>query len=114
MTGRRTRDRDRPALFAQSARRVREHADSACFARKEEERKMDLDQESNLVLSVLRGQDNRWHVTAQGFSQPLDSFGSPHEACAWALARAEPKRGRVFVEKALVDYSGSAAKSQER
>jgi len=66
---------------------------------------MDLNQESKLVLSVLRGQDNRWHVTEQGFGQLLDSFDSPHEACAWAVVRAEPKRGRVFVENVLVDYS---------
>ena len=70
---------------------------------------MDFDQESKLVLSVLRAQHDQWHVTAHDVPQPLVSFDSPHEACAWAIARAIPERGRVFVEGHLIDYSGFAA-----
>jgi hypothetical protein len=66
---------------------------------------MEFDQESDLDFRVLRGQNNQWHVTAQDFRQPLASFDSPHEACAWAIARAIPKQGRVFVEETFVDYS---------
>jgi hypothetical protein len=75
---------------------------------------MDLDQESNLDLRILRGQNNQWHVTAQDLRQPLASFASPHEACAWAIARAKPKQCRVFVEKTFVDYSSFKAGSQDR
>lgn len=79
---------------------------------------MDLDQDSNLDFRVLRGQNNQWHVTAQDFRQllrqPLASFDSPHDAIAWAIARAKPKRCRVFVEETFVDYSSFTAGSQER
>lgn len=75
---------------------------------------MDLDQESNLDFKVLRGQNNQWHVTAQDLRQPLASFDSPHDACAWAIARAKPRRCRVFVEETFVDYSSLTAGSQER
>lgn len=66
---------------------------------------MEFDQESKLDFRVLRGQDNQWHVTAHDFRQPLASFDSPHEACDWAIERAKPKQGRVFVEETLVDYA---------
>ena len=75
---------------------------------------MDLDQESNLDFRVLRGQNNQWHVTAQDLRQPLASFDSPHEARAWAIARAKPKQCRVFVEETFVDYSSFKAGSQDR
>jgi len=75
---------------------------------------MDLDQESNLDFRILRGQNNQWQVTAQNFRQPLASFDSPHDACAWAIARAKPNRCRVFVEETFVDYSSFTADSRER
>ncbi len=68
---------------------------------------MDSNEQSNLDFRVLRGQDNQWHVTADDFHQPLASFDSPHDACAWAIARAKPKQCRVFVEETFVDYSRS-------
>jgi hypothetical protein len=77
------------------------------FLHNRTENDMDIDQESNLVLSVLRGQNNRWHVFADGFHQSLASFDSPHDACAWAIARAMGKRGKLFVGDTLVDYSGA-------
>jgi hypothetical protein len=58
---------------------------------------MDLDQE--VVFSVSHGQDRRWHVTTQDSPQPLVSFDDPQAACAWAIERAKPRRGKVFVEK---------------
>lgn len=70
---------------------------------------MNFDQKSNLDFRVLRGKNNQWHVTAQDFRQPLASFDTPHEACAWAIARAKAKRGRVFVEETFVDYSSFTA-----
>ena len=66
---------------------------------------MKFDQESNLDFRVSRGQNNQWHVTAHDLRQPLASFDSPHEACAWAIERARPKQGRVFVEETFVDYA---------
>jgi hypothetical protein len=69
------------------------------------ENEMDFGQESDLVLNVSRGQDSRWHVIVDDFHQPLASFDSPHDACAWAIARAIGKRGKVFVGDTLVDYS---------
>jgi hypothetical protein len=68
---------------------------------------MDLEQESNLVLNVLRGQDDRWHVIAEDLQQPLASFDTPHDACAWAIAQAKGKRGKVFVGSTPVDYSAA-------
>jgi hypothetical protein len=63
----------------------------------QEEHKMNSMQESDVVLSVARGQDEQWHVTTQESLQPLASFGSPQSACAWALGHAKPKRGQVFI-----------------
>jgi hypothetical protein len=68
---------------------------------------MDLEQENDLVLNVLLGQNKEWHVIAQDFRQPLASFDNPHSACAWAIARAKPKRGRVIVEKIPVAWTDS-------
>jgi hypothetical protein len=79
------------------------------FNGKETEHEMDFDRESNVDFRVLRGQNNQWHVTEQDLRQPVASFDSPHEACAWAIARAKPKRGRVFVEGTCVDYSSFTA-----
>jgi len=75
---------------------------------------MDLDQQNNPDFRVLRGQNNQWHVTAQDYRQPLASFDSLHAACAWAIARAKPKRRRVFVEETFVDYSSFTTGSQDR
>lgn len=75
---------------------------------------MDLAQESDLVLSVSRGKNKQWHVTAHDFRQPLTTFDNPQAACAWAIARAKLKRGRVFLEGILVTWSdngGSLFKS---
>lgn len=66
---------------------------------------MDFNQESNLILRVLRGDDNRWHVIGDDFRQPLATFEGPHDACAWAITRAKSKRGNIFVENIPVDYS---------
>jgi hypothetical protein len=65
---------------------------------------MDFDQESNLVLKVMLGEDKEWHVIVQDFHKPLASFDNPHSACAWAIARAKPKRGRVIVETIPVEW----------
>ena len=53
--------------------------------------------ENDVVLSVELGQDKLWHVTTQEIPQPLASFDSPQSACAWALWRVKPKRGKVFI-----------------
>ena len=66
---------------------------------------MNLEQQSDLVLSVFRGQNDRWHVIVDEFQRPLASFDCPHDACAWAIARAKDARGKVFVENTPVDYS---------
>jgi hypothetical protein len=71
------------------------------------ENEMDFNQESNLVLRVLRGHNNRWHVIVDDFRQPLATFEGPHDACAWAIARAKSTRGKVFVENISVDYSAA-------
>lgn len=68
---------------------------------------MDFDQESSLVLSVLPGQNNRWHVIADDFHQPLASFDDPHDACTWAIGLAKHTRGKVFVGNTPVDYSAA-------
>jgi hypothetical protein len=51
------------------------------------------------VLYVLRESQNRWNVASDDLHQSLASFDTPYEACAWAIARAVLKRGRVFVDK---------------
>ena len=71
------------------------------------ENEMDLNQESNPVLTVLRGHNDRWHVVVDNFRQPLATFERPHDACAWAIARAKSKRARIFVENIPVDYSAA-------
>ncbi len=68
------------------------------------ENEMDLNQESTLVLRVLRGHNNRWHVIVDDFRQPLATFEGPHDACAWAIARAKDECGKIFVENIPVDY----------
>ncbi len=70
---------------------------------------MDFNQESDFDLRVLRGQNDLWQVIAQDSPHALKSFDDPHEACAWAIALAKSKRGRVFVEEALVDCSSFVA-----
>jgi len=75
---------------------------------------MDLNQQNILDFRVLRGQNNQWHVTGEDLRQPLASFDSPHAACEWAIARAKPQHGRVFVEETFVDYSRSTSSSQDR
>ena len=72
---------------------------------------MQPDQESSLVLSVIRGNNNQWPVTAQDFHETLASFDNPQAACAWAIARAKPERGRVFVEELTPDSAASARDS---
>jgi hypothetical protein len=71
------------------------------------ENEMDPDQESNPVLTVLRGQNDRWHVVLDDYRRPLATFDGPHDACAWAIARAKDKRARIFVENIPVDYSAA-------
>ena len=68
---------------------------------------MDVNQDSNLVLTVLRGHNDRWHVVVDDLRQPLATFERPHDACAWAIARAKSKRARIFVENIPVDYSAA-------
>lgn len=68
---------------------------------------MDFDQESDLILSVSRGQNEQWRVTANDFGQPLATFDDPQAACAWAIARAKPRRGRVFFEAIPVTWTDS-------
>lgn len=61
---------------------------------------MNFKQVSSPVLSVLRGPNQQWHVSAQdNLRQPLATFDNPQAACAWAIAHAQPKRGRVLVEE---------------
>lgn len=68
---------------------------------------MDVNQDSNLVLTVIRGHNDRWHVVVDDLRQPLATFERPHDACAWAIARAKRKRARIFVENIPVDYSAA-------
>lgn len=68
---------------------------------------MDVNQDSNSVLTVLRGHNDRWHVVADDLRQPLATFERPHDACAWAIARAKSRRARIFVENIPVDYSAA-------
>lgn len=68
---------------------------------------MDSNQDSNLVLTVLRGHNDRWHVVVDDLRQPLATFERAHDACAWAIARAKSKRARIFVENIPVDYSAA-------
>jgi len=60
-------------------------------------------EECVLILNVIRGTDNRWQVTSEDLGQPIAFFDTAQDACSWAIARAKPKRGRVFVEKTPVD-----------
>ena len=60
---------------------------------------MELNDSSDLVFSVLRAHNTQWHVTTQDSRQLLASFDNPQAACAWAIARAKPQRGKVFVEE---------------
>ena len=60
---------------------------------------MDFDPKGNLILSVSLGQNKQWYVSAQDLSHPLASFDNPQAACAWAIAVAKPKRGKVLVEE---------------
>jgi hypothetical protein len=62
----------------------------------------------DVVLNVLRGQNGQWHVTVQGFSQPLASFQNLQAACAWAIDHARPTRGRVFVNEIPVIWGNSS------
>ncbi len=74
---------------------------------KRSENEMHPEQQNNLVLKVLRAHDNRWLVIADDPRQPLATFEGPRDACAWAIARAKSKRGRIFVEHIPVDYSAA-------
>jgi hypothetical protein len=69
---------------------------------------MDIEQESDFILSVSRGQNQQWHVSVQEVQQPLATFNTPQAACAWAIARAKPRRGRVLVEELETDDAGYA------
>ena len=60
---------------------------------------MDFSADGDFVLSVSLGQSNQWHVSARDVSHPLASFDEPQAACAWAIAVARPKRGKVLVEE---------------
>jgi len=64
---------------------------------------MDMEQESDFILSVSRGENQQWQVSVQDLKQPLATFNTPQAACAWAIARAKPKRGRVLVEELATD-----------
>ena len=68
---------------------------------------MDFDTEGNFVLSVSLGENNQWHVSARDVSRPLASFDEPQAACAWAIAVAKPRRGKVLVEELAASYPGS-------
>jgi hypothetical protein len=68
---------------------------------------MDFDSK-DLVLSVAPGQNNQWHVTALDSTDPLASFDDPQTACAWAVALAKPKQGRVVVEELAPSDTTSA------
>ena len=58
----------------------------------------------DVVLSVLDGQNEQWHVTAQEASKPLASFDNPLAACAWAIERAKPMGSRIFDNEVLLDW----------
>jgi hypothetical protein len=60
--------------------------------------------ENDVVLSVLLGENQQWHVTTQNFSGPLASFDDPRSACEWAIQRAKPTRGKVLVEEIPVAW----------
>jgi hypothetical protein len=53
----------------------------------------------NVVLSVVRSNQQEWCVMAEDVSEPLASFADPQAACAWAIERATPLNGRVLVEE---------------
>jgi hypothetical protein len=61
----------------------------------------------NVVLSVVRSNQQEWHVMAEDISEPLASFTDPQAACAWAVERATPLNGRVLVEE--ITAPGAAA-----
>lgn len=61
----------------------------------------------NVVLSVVRSNQQEWHVMAEDVSEPLASFADPQAACAWAVERATPLNGRVLVEE--ITAAGAAA-----
>ena len=55
------------------------------------------------VLNVTRAMDNRWQVASDPADESVPVFDTPQEACAWAIARAKLRRGRVLVENTPVD-----------
>lgn len=60
---------------------------------------MGIEQKGEFVLCVSRVHNQQWQVSVQDLQQPLATFDSAQAACAWAIARAKPKRGRVLVEE---------------
>jgi hypothetical protein len=68
---------------------------------------MDFYHESNVVLSVSLTKNKQWHVTWKDSKQPLASFDNPQAACAWAIAQAKPKGGRVLVEEMVASSPAS-------
>jgi hypothetical protein len=61
----------------------------------------------NVVLSVVRSNQQEWCVMAEDVNEPLASFADPQAACAWAIERATPLNGRVLVEE--ITGPGAAA-----
>ena len=53
----------------------------------------------NVVLSVVRSNQQEWCVMAEDVNEPLASFADPQAACAWAIERATPLNGQVLVEE---------------
>jgi hypothetical protein len=61
-------------------------------------------QDRDTVLSVLRGQNEQWHVTTPKASKPLASFNNPQAACAWAIDRSKPMGSKIFVDEILLAW----------
>ena len=53
----------------------------------------------NVVLSVVRSNQQEWCVMAEDVNEPLASFADPQAACAWAIERATPLNGQVLVDR---------------
>ena len=55
------------------------------------------------IFNVVRTADDRWQVVSDELGEPVAFFNTTEEACSWAIVRAKPRRGRVFVENTPVD-----------
>ena len=58
---------------------------------------MESVEQRGIDFSVTFGQNEQWHVTTQECPKPLASFKNPKTACEWAIQRAKPVRGRVWI-----------------